>query len=547
MSIREIIGRERTGSARTWTALAAALGVALGAVGCDTGRSALDPASPDQALGTLSTVTVLVGYESTPGPAELSRLEALGAEVTHQYRHIPVVAVRVAAGLEATIAAQPGVAYVEADFPMHPLGGKQVMDWGVARVNAPEAWAHGYRGRGVKVGIFDSGIDIDHRDLRVAGGIDLVGDGRGLDDCEGHGTHVAGIVAARANGHHTVGVAPDVELYSMRFADCAWQGASLVKMIQGIEWAIDNAMDVVNMSFGFGLVAVSSPTLVPPSQAADAVFNAASDAGVVLIAASGNSSTPYVGYPASYPAVIAVGATDDRDQLASFSQFGTEQELTAPGVNNLSSYLMGLGQATSLTVDSDAGTEVEAVAMEYAGKTPRRGITAGLVDAGFGSLVEFGALDCAGKIAIITRGVGTFALLAENAMNAGCAAAVIHNNQPGSFNGTLGEPTTPDGREWIPVVSTTLAEGLYLKEQAEAGAVATLLNVDGNLAIFSGTSMAAPHAAGVAALIRNARPGISAAEVRRILRQSSEDLGAPGWDPVYGHGLVNAERAVLWP
>jgi subtilisin family serine protease len=374
-----------------------------------------------------------------------------------------------------------------------------------------------------------------------------VGDGRGLDDCEGHGTHVAGIVAARANGHHTVGVAPDVELYSMRFADCAWQGASLVKMIQGIEWAIDNAMDVVNMSFGFGLVAVSSPTLVPPSQAADAVFNAASDAGVVLIAASGNSSTPYVGYPASYPAVIAVGATDDRDQLASFSQFGTEQELTAPGVNNLSSYLMGLGQATSLTVDSDAGTEVEAVAMEYAGKTPRRGITAGLVDAGFGSLVEFGALDCAGKIAIITRGVGTFALLAENAMNAGCAAAVIHNNQPGSFNGTLGEPTTPDGREWIPVVSTTLAEGLYLKEQAEAGAVATLLNVDGNLAIFSGTSMAAPHAAGVAALIRNARPGISAAEVRRILRQSSEDLGAPGWDPVYGHGLVNAERAVLWP
>jgi serine protease len=526
----------------------AALMVAVGAGACDADRTdSLGPTAPDM-LTSGGEKTVLVGFTTEPGPVQVARIEAVGGEVTHSYRHIPVLAVRITGGLEATIAAQPGVAYVEDDIPMIPLGGKQITDWGVSRVDAPGAWALGHTGRGVKVGIFDSGIDLQHRDLKVAGGIDLVGDGRGLHDCQGHGTHVAGIVAARRNGHHTVGVAPDVELYSMRFADCDWAGATLAKMIQGIEWAMDARMDVVNMSFGFGLVAVSSPTLVPPSQAADAVFTAAFAAGVVLIGASGNSSTPYVGYPASYDAVIAVGATDDQDDLASFSQFGTAQELTAPGVNNLAPYLVGLGQETTLTVDTDGGQEVEAVAMEFAGKTGRKGITAPLVDAGFGSIAEFLALDCTGRIAIITRGVGTFAILAENAMNAGCAAAIIHNNQPGSFNGTLGEPTTSDGRPWIPVVSTTLAEGLYLKGEAGDGAaVGTLLNVDGNLAILSGTSMAAPHAAGVAALIRSARPGVSAAEVRRILRESAEDLGAPGWDPVYGYGLVNAERAVRAP
>jgi subtilisin family serine protease len=532
------------------TARIPAMGLALvlGLAACDAaGPRAVDPIEPDALLAGDAPKTVLVGYASAPGDAEIARVEAAGGEVTHRYRHVPVLAVRIADGLEATIAAQPGVAYVEDDIPMHPLGnrGKQSMDWGVARIDAPGAWAMGYTGRDVKVGIFDSGIDIHHRDLKVAGGIDLVGDGRGLDDCQGHGTHVAGIVAARDNGHHTVGVAPDVELYSMRFADCDWAGATLAKMIQGIEWAIDHGMDVVNMSFGFGLVAVSSPTLVPPSQAADAAFTAAVEAGVILVGASGNSSTPYVGYPASYDAVIAVGATDDRDELASFSQFGTEQELTAPGVNNLATYMMGLGQETALTVDTDDAHEIEAVALVYAGKTGRKGITAQVVDAGFGSIVEFAGIACDGRIALITRGVGTFAILAENAMNAGCAAAIIHNNQPGSFAGTLGEETTPDGRPWIPVVSTTLDDGLYLKDQIAGGTtIATLLNVDGNLAIFSGTSMAAPHVAGVAALLRQASPGISVADVRRILRESADDLGAPGWDPVYGHGVVNAARAV---
>lgn len=530
-------------SVRATGVIALLAAVALFAGACDSpdpvGTAGPELAGPAHAEAATAK-DVLIGFHAAPGADQVALVESFGGSVNIQYKYIPVFAATIPADQEAALAASDGVAYVEADGTLEPLGGKQITDWGVSKIEAPAAWSAGHTGKGVKVGIFDSGIDLDHNDLRVVGGVDLVGDGHGLDDCQGHGTHVAGIVAARANGHHTVGVAPNVELYSMRFADCDWAGATISKEIAGIEWAIDNGMDVVNMSFG--------ATVPIPSLAEEAVMDAAFARGVVLVAASGNSSIPSVGLPAGYAAVIAVGATDDRDQLATFSQWGTEQELTAPGVNNLASYLVGLGEETSFTVDSDDGREVEAVAMEFAGKTSRKGITTQAIYAGTGTPVDYLSQDCTGRIAVVIRGVGTFAQLAENGMNAGCAAVVIHNNQPGSFNGTLAEETTSDGRPWIPVLSTTLDEGLYLKEQIEAGTtIATLINDDGNLAVLSGTSMASPHAAGVAALIRGANPGLSAADVRRILQESSDDLGVAGWDPVFGHGRVNARRAVQTP
>jgi subtilisin family serine protease len=480
---------------------------------------------------------VLVGFDAAPGADEIALIQSLGGEVTHQYRYIPVLAARIPADQEDVLEADASVAYVVDDAVMQPLGGKQITDWGVSKIEAPAAWAMGYAGQGIRVGIFDSGIDVDHPDLTVVGGVDLVGDGNGLDDCQGHGTHVAGIVGATNNGNHTVGVAPKAELYSMRFADCAWAGATESKMLRGIEWAIDNGMDVVNMSFGY---------VVPiPSPAADSAFKVAYSRGVLLVAASGNSSAPVVGYPAAYSSVIAVGATDDADMLATFSQSGTEQELTAPGVNNLASYLVGQGQETTLTVDTDADRELEAIALAFAGMTRKQGLTAENVYAGFGTAADFETVDCTGRTAVVSRGGGTFAAKTEAAMDAGCAAIVIHNHTPGNFNGTLGTEAASDGRPWIPAVSVSLEEGLYLKERIEAGTtVTTLFNVAGNLAILSGTSMASPHAAGVAALVLSRDPARSPDEVRAILRASSDDLGTPGWDPVFGHGRINARRAV---
>jgi subtilisin family serine protease len=525
------------------------------AAACDrSGPTELSPSIAPSLLEAASAQkTVLVGFHVAPGSGEAALIASLGGQVIHQYKYIPVLAASIPTSQEDILRADPRVAYVENDLAIAPLGSKQIMDYGVSKIEAPGAWALGYRGQGAKVGIFDSGIDIDHPDLTVVGGIDLVGDGNGLDDCQGHGTHVAGIVAARDGSKHTVGVAPRAELYSMRFADCGWGGATLVKMIQGIEWAIDNGMDVVNMSFGFllgtdetgGIAPSPIPPDDPPSTASEDAFNAAYAHGVVLVAASGNSSTPYVSYPAAYASVIAVGATDDADNLATFSQWGTDQEVTAPGVSNLASYLVGLGQTTTLTVVTDNDRELEAIPLEFASLTSRRGVTSEAVYAGLGTLVEFESVDCVGKTALVTRGGPTFAQKTEAAMNAGCAAAIIHNNQPGNFNGTLSAPTTSDGRPWIPVVSITLDDGLYLKDQIESRTTKTsLLNVAGNLLIQSGTSMASPHATGVVALIRGKNPGLSPDQVRAVLHSSANDLGTPGWDPVFGYGRVNARRAV---
>jgi len=496
---------------------------------------------------------VIVGFTAPPGEDELGLVEAFGGRVTYRYRYIPAVAATIPAEQASTLAATPGVAYVQDDLELYLLGGRrQTTDYGVSKIEAPAAWKLGFRGRGVKVGIFDSGIDLQHPDLRVAGGVDLIGDGNGLDDCNAHGTHVAGIVGALDNGKGTVGVAPEASLYAMRFFDCEGGGATKSRELRGLEWAIDNGMDVINMSFG--CCSVGGAVVTPlPDPAEEAMLNEAYERGIVLIAASGNSAVPPAGgpgepvvsYPAGYASVVAVGATDENDELATFSSYGTDQELTAPGVSNLSSVPVGTGQTTDLTVDSDGGRALDAIALEFAGLTGRRGLTASTVYAGLGSPVEFATVDCTGRTALVTRGGPTFAQKVEFAMNDGCAAVVIHNNQPGNFNGTLGAATAPDGRAWIPAVSISLDEGLYLKGQIESKATTTtLLNVVGDHAQFSGTSMASPHATGVAALVTGKNPSLTPDQVRQVLRSSADDKGAPGWDPQYGYGRVNALEAV---
>jgi subtilisin family serine protease len=542
--IRSAIARGSHGPGAGHRMMAALVALALFAAACDR----TDPAeltAPDAQAALIGSSSssgplLIVGFDAPPGAAEIALVQSLGGQVVHQYRYIPALAVRLPSASRSLLEGSPGVTYVANDGRVHLLStnrGKQVSDYGVRLIEAPAAWGLGARGQGVKVGIFDTGIALDHPDLEVHGGIDLIGDGFGFDDCHGHGTHVGGIVAAKDNGHHTVGVAPRARLYAMRILNCEGSG-SFSAMIRGLEWAIDNEIQVVNMSFG-GLL----PTAL--DAAVDAILDVAYERGIVLVGASGNGSTPYISYPAAHPAVIAVGATDDADLIATFSQWGTEQELTAPGVNNLAPWLVGKGITTSLRVESDGGTELEAIALLYSGMTDRRGITAPAVYVGFGTLLDYQAVDCRGKVAVTMRGGPSFAEKAYEAMKAGCAGIAIHNHSPGNFNGTLGAERAPDGRAWLPAVSLTLDDGLYLKERIESGATTVnLLNAEGNLLMISGTSMASPHAAGVATLVLSRNPSLSNGQVRAILRSSAEDLGTPGWDPIFGHGRVNARRAV---
>ena len=199
--------------------------------------------------------------------------------------------------------------------------------WGVKRVNAPGVWDT-TMGEGVKVAVIDTGMDYNHPDLKdvYAGGYNaIVSTNPPLDD-QGHGTHVSGTIAAVRDAKGVVGVAPGVRLYAVKVLDAHGSG-SYSNIVDGIQWAVDNKMQVINMSLGGGS---GTPALQKALAAAD-------KAGVTIVCAAGNDSGP-VNYPAKYPQAIAVSASDPSDKLASFSSRGAEIAFIAPGVNIPSTY-----------------------------------------------------------------------------------------------------------------------------------------------------------------------------------------------------------------
>ncbi|MBI2042231.1 MAG: S8 family peptidase [Candidatus Nealsonbacteria bacterium] len=227
----------------------------------------------------------------------------------------------------------------------------EVLEWGVDRIDADLAWATS-RGSGVNVAIIDTGIDKDHADLigNLKGGVNFVSkspvkpaDPNKWDDDNGHGTHVAGIVAAADNEIGIIGTAPEANLWAVKVLDRNGSGY-VSDVIDGINWAVDNGMQVVNMSLGSG----------SDVQALHDAVDAAYAAGVVLIAAAGNSgdgdgSTNEVIYPAKYSSVIAVAATASDDSTPTWSSEGEEVELAAPGVSIRSTWNDGLYNTISGT------------------------------------------------------------------------------------------------------------------------------------------------------------------------------------------------------
>ncbi len=274
----------------------------------------------------------LVGFDQMPGNSAMGLLRARG-DIIHTFEIIPVVAIRLPAAsvLQAKGLLQgiPGLRYVEPNGTVQALG--QIVPWGVERVGAPDAWERstGITGTGVKVAILDTGI-ADHEDLNVLGGTNTIDGGNSYNDGHGHGTHVAGTVAALNNEIGVVGVAYDAHLYAVKVLDDGG-GGTWLSVSQGIEWAVTNNMDVINMSLG-------------GSQHSDTLEDAcqfAYDEGLVVVAAAGNSGNPpgngdNVGYPARFDTVIAVAASDQNDNRARWSSTGPDVELIAPGVGVLS-------------------------------------------------------------------------------------------------------------------------------------------------------------------------------------------------------------------
>ncbi|WP_186667849.1 S8 family serine peptidase [Sporosarcina sp. BP05] len=191
-----------------------------------------------------------------------------------------------------------------------------------------------YSGAGVKVAVLDSGIDTEHRDLNIKGGFCSLryecAPGIPYDDDNGHGTHVAGIIAALKNDTGIVGIAPNVDLYSIKALNAFGVGTTN-SLIDGIEWAIKNKMDIVNLSI----------TTEADDIALKTALDAAYSKGILLVGSAGNNgelTNKSVMYPAKYSSVIAVSAVRADLKKLKESAVGEEVEITAPGESILSTY-----------------------------------------------------------------------------------------------------------------------------------------------------------------------------------------------------------------
>ncbi len=272
-------------------------------------------------------------------------LVAQHGQVHHTFTIIPAVgAILPPAAIEA-LKKNPNVAYIEPNYivqlipdvitagDVQPLA--QTLPWGVNRIDADLAWAI-TKGTGVKVGIVDTGIDRDHPDLvaNIHGGYNCIKETTNFEDDHGHGSHCAGIAAAVDNTIGVVGVAPEAWLYGIKVLNRQGSGTT-ADCIQGIQWCTTNGLDVISMSWG-------STTY---SQAMHDACDAAWNAGLFLVGAAGNNGNNFIIYPAKYDSVVAITATDSSDNRASWSCYGPEAFLAAPGVSIYSTYKNG-GYAT---------------------------------------------------------------------------------------------------------------------------------------------------------------------------------------------------------
>ncbi|MDB9487329.1 S8 family peptidase [Dolichospermum circinale CS-537/01] len=228
------------------------------------------------------------------------------------------------------------------------LGGN---NWGADMINAPTVWNNGHTGQGIIVAVIDTGVDYNHEDLKnniwintkeIAGnGIDDDGNGyiddvRGWNfdnnnnnvlDNNGHGTHVSGTIAAENNGIGVTGIAYNSQIMSVKVLDANGSG-SYSNITKGIYYAVDNGAKVINLSLGGD----------SPNDTLKSAIEYASSKGVIVVMAAGNNSESIPSYPAryAYNSGIAVGAVDQNNNLADFSNRSGSQEIayiTAPGVD----------------------------------------------------------------------------------------------------------------------------------------------------------------------------------------------------------------------
>jgi len=247
---------------------------------------------------------------------------------------------KAAMALCAKLAKDSAVEYAQPDYTFKseditPNDEYYTYQWGLQKINIPKAWNITKGSPAVTVAVIDSGVDAGHPDLkgRVLPGYDFVNNDADPSDDEGHGTMVAGVIAAVAdNGIGVAGVDQGCKILPVKAADSDGN-LDVSSMMQSIYYAADHGADVINMSFGSPMYVLALKPV------ADAITEAA-EKGIVLVAASGNGDPvgTEVSFPALYAPVIAVGASDEYDQTAYFSNYGAPLDLLAPGMDIVSVY-----------------------------------------------------------------------------------------------------------------------------------------------------------------------------------------------------------------
>ncbi len=442
--------------------------------------------------------------------------------------------------------------------------------WGLTVMEAPQAWDISTGSPDTVIAVIDTGVDYLHADLAdniwinetELGGIDgLDDDGNGCvddiygwdfagadalsedadpRDMDGHGTHVAGIVAAVGNNHFGVaGVCWNAKIMVLKAEADNLEGMLMFDVLDALDYARTKGARIVNCSFGGG----------DYSQFEYYTFLALGNEGILAVCSAGNETvdtdvTP--DYPASYDLdnIISVAASDEQDDLASFSNYGlTSVDVMAPGYNIVSTKPADTSTAASVTVAaSPSPITFEAEGMTYGGTTGPSGLTGFVHDCGLGYEADF-PVAVNGHIALVERGELTFADKTINAQDAGAEGVIIYNNEAGIFSGTLISPG-----DWVPVVSLSMEDGDAVKALLSGGSVeATLFNVLTDSASFyvskSGTSMSAPYVSGLAGLLVSKTPGLASDAVKSAILDTVDRLDSAAGKMVSG-GRVNAHRAL---
>ena len=544
------MGTGRVGGALTAALLAAALTASAGGAGTARHAVTLTLAKRPYVPGQ-----VVVRFRENADP--LSRRAALSTDSAATVKRLVLPGlqlVRVRGSVPEAVAAlrsDPAVAYAEPNYLYHadavPNDPRYGQLWGLARIRAPAAWNVTTGSRAVTVGVVDTGIATDHLDLaqNVVSGHDFVDGDDDPRDFNGHGTHVAGTIGARGNNAlGLVGVDWQVGLMPVRVLDGEGSGTN-ANVTAGLAYACTHGAAVVNASLGGTAYSTSMR---------DAIAACPKTLFVVAAGNNGASDDTSPHYPCNYgappddlPNVLCVGATDTADTLASFSNYGRSVDLAAPGVGIPSTWPAYDTLATD-GFESLAGWTAYQYSGLAFGRSPVH--AGGLFSAsdspgGAYQPTTESWLTRSSSMASLVGRTGCrlfynlrldtqpnhdyFDVLGSTSATAGFTGSHWSGSTGGIFIGLSSDMSAYDGQpQFFPALELVsdsdgvVGDGGYLDDLS----LRCLHAAGEDYATISGTSMASPHVAGVAALVKAAHPGFTVAQVKAAILGGVDRLGS---------------------